>query len=122
MEINLIAPMFKALGDPTRLKIFQMLRECGAQVTVDESGEVRPIQGATVGEVCCSVTGDAHVTSTISFHLKELRNADLVTSERRGKHMICRINPVAVDLLVKSLTSRCDGCAGAETSCCEQPE
>jgi ArsR family transcriptional regulator len=36
------------------------------------------------------------VTSTISFHLKELRSAGLITVERRGKYMVCGINREAL--------------------------
>ena len=45
------AAMFKALGDPTRLHIFEFLRACCCPVAVDESGDVRPVVGPTVGEV-----------------------------------------------------------------------
>ncbi len=88
--------MFKALGDPTRLRIFQFLRTCCCPVAVEETGAVRPIEGPTVGEVCCSVTGEERITSTVSHHLKELRLAGLITMERRGKNMICGVNRDAV--------------------------
>jgi len=88
--------MFKALGDPTRLRVFEFLRSCCCPVAVGDEGEVRPVLGPTVGEVCCSVTGSEKISSSLSFHLKELRNADLITMERRGKNMICGINRDAV--------------------------
>ena len=84
--------MFKALGDPTRLRIFEFLRACCCPVAVGDEGEVRPVDGPTVGEVCCQVTGMDRITSTVSFHLKELRNAGLITMEKRGKKMICGID------------------------------
>ena len=83
---------FKALGDPTRLMIFEFLSSCHCDVAVGDEGEVRPVSGPTVGEVCCQVTGVEKITSTISFHLKELRNAGLITMERRGKHLVCGVN------------------------------
>jgi len=83
------AAMFKALGDPTRLRIFEFLCSCCCPVTVEETGEARTVDGPTAGEVCCRVTGSEQITSTVSFHLKELRLAGLITMERRGKTMIC---------------------------------
>ncbi len=98
------AAMFKALGDPTRLHIFEFLcRQC-CPVAVEDSGDVRPVLGPTVGEVCCHVTGAERITSTISFHLKELRLADLITTERHGKNMICGVRREAVAALASFLS------------------
>src|SRR5689334_14301893 len=95
--------MFKALGDPTRLRIFQFLRSCCCPVAMDDEGEVRSAEEPTVGEVCCRVTGVAKITSTISFHLKELRNAGLITMEKRGKHIVCGIDRDALARLAAYL-------------------
>ena len=99
-----LAAMFKALGDPTRLHIFDFLRSCCCPVAVEETGDVRPLsfpaEGAvTVGDICCHITGDEKVTSRISFHLKELRLAGLITTERRGKHIICGVDPRVLEKL-----------------------
>ena len=113
--------MFKALGDPTRLRIFEFLRSCCGPVAVEESGDVRPVDfgdGAdppslpTVGEVCCRITGEERISSTISFHLKELRQAGLIVMERRGKNMICGISPRVLDLLAAYFGGKegCNGC------------
>src|SRR5579864_830130 len=88
-----LAAMFKALGDPTRLHIFEFLRGCCGPVALDAAGAARPVDGPTVGEVCCHVTGEPQINSRISFHLKELRLAGLILVERRGKHMVCSVNP-----------------------------
>jgi ArsR family transcriptional regulator len=90
------AALFKALGDPTRLGIFQMLRCCpadGGGVEVDEQGQVRPTGSLSVGEVCCRIGGS---TSTISHHLKELRLAGLIRMEKRGRWIYCSVNPEAL--------------------------
>ncbi len=92
MDSVQVTAAFKALGDPTRLRIYEFLRTCEGDVVLDENGEVRRVCGPTVGEVCCSVTGIDRVTSTISFHLKELRSAGLIRMEKRGKNMICSVN------------------------------
>jgi len=107
------AVAFKALGDPTRLRIFNFLRSCCCPVALGESGEVRPVNGPTVGEVCCQVTGADKITSTISFHLKELRNAGLITMEKRGKNMICSVDGEAVRNLAATLVIDGDSAAQA---------
>lgn len=98
-----VAAMFKALGDPTRLHIFEFLRSCCCPVAVGDTGDVRPVMGPTVGEVCCHVTGAEQINSKISHHLKELRLAGLITVERRGKNMICGVNREAVATLAAYL-------------------
>jgi DNA-binding transcriptional ArsR family regulator len=112
-----LAAMFKALGDSTRLHIFEFLRSCCCPVAVGESGEVRPVSGPTVGEVCCHVTGAEQINSKISHHLKELRLAGLITVKRRGKNMICGVNRESVTALAEYLgveaPSDCSGC-----TCC----
>lgn len=102
--------MFKALGDPTRLRIFEFLRACSCPVALGETGDVSPVEGATVGEVCCQVLGTERPTSTLSFHLKELRNAGLIETEKRGQHVVCRLDPEAVRNLAEYFTTPPDCC------------
>lgn len=109
--------MFKALGDPTRLRIFDFLCDCCCPVAVEETGDVRPVLGPTVGEVCCQVTGADKITSSVSFHLKELRLAGLITVERRGKNMICGVNREAVASLASYLDQSVSSTRNDE--CCE---
>ena len=92
MDHKELATVCKALGDPTRARIFQFLLGCCCSVAVGEQGEVRPVDGPSVGEVCCQVTGAEKITSTVSFHLKELREAGLISMEKRGKHIVCSLN------------------------------
>ena len=70
---------------------------------MNESGEASPVDGPNVGEVCCRVTGVDKITSTMSFHLKELRQAGLITMEKRGKHIVCGIRPGALKQLAAAL-------------------
>lgn len=110
-----MALMFKALGDPTRLRIFEFLRARCCAVAIEDEGDVRPVTGATVGEVCCSITGIDKITSTISFHLKELRLSGLVDVEKNGKFSVCRVNRDAVERLGAYLNET--ECCGAVEDC-----
>lgn len=94
---------FKALGDPTRLAIFLCLRDCCPHVSFEESGGAQAVDGPTVGAVCCQITGQEKITSTISAHLKELRLAGLITMEKRGKFVVCSLNQETVAALAAFL-------------------
>ncbi|GAT08254.1 helix-turn-helix transcriptional regulator [Mycolicibacterium novocastrense] len=63
-----IAAKLKALSDPVRLRLFSLV--------ASHAG----------GEACvCDISGDFDVTQpTISHHLKVLKDAGLLASERRG--------------------------------------
>jgi ArsR family transcriptional regulator len=76
-----LARMFKALGDPTRLRLLSR------------------ITSAPDGEICvCDIAGEGfEVTGpTISHHLKTLREAGLIEGERRGTWVYYR--PVTANL------------------------
>ena len=105
--------MCKALGDPTRARIFQFLLDCSCAVALGDKGEVRRVDGPTVGEVCCRVTGSEKITSSVSFHLKELREAGLISMEKRGKHMLCAINRDALAKLADYFDN-----ASKKSECC----
>lgn len=96
MSNDQLAGVFKALGDPTRLKIFETLRCCDVEVEVDEAGQCQPARSLSVGEVCCQFGGSM---STISHHLKELRLAGLIRMEKRGRWIYCSVNPESLELI-----------------------
>lgn len=103
MEFEEAATILRALGDPTRARIYAFLGARTEPVALGNGGEVRSVCGATVGEVCCHVTGRTGPDSRISFHLKELRLAGLVEVERRGKFLLCRRAPGSSERLAAAL-------------------
>lgn len=75
-----LAALFKVLGHPHRLAILKRLVRCVRE---------RNALGACVAE---AGRGLGLAPSTISHHLKELRQAGLVTVERRGRELYCRVD------------------------------
>ncbi|MFD4228022.1 ArsR/SmtB family transcription factor [Streptomyces sp. NPDC058545] len=75
-----LARMFKALSDPVRLRLLSLI--------ASHEG----------GEACvCDLTGPFDVSQpTISHHLKVLREAGLVGSERRGTWVYYWVLPAAL--------------------------
>ena len=114
MSAESIVLMMKALADPTRLRIYNFLREscCGIKIK-DEEDVLDPV-GPTVGEVCCCVMGLEKIPSSLSFHLKELRNAGLIKMEKRGKNVLCSVNREAQSELAEYFSSHEICCAREE--------
>jgi ArsR family transcriptional regulator len=112
------AAMFKALGDPTRLRIFTFLCSCCCPVAVEDNGDVHPVVGPTVGEVCCQITGAEQINSTISHHLKELRLAGLISIQKSGKNRICGVNREIIKELGSYLIQSQNPVEGEENACC----
>jgi ArsR family transcriptional regulator len=78
-EAERTARMFKALGDPVRLRLFSL---------------VASHEG---GEACVCDISDVGVSQpTVSHHLKKLKEAGLLTSERRGTWVYYRVEPSVV--------------------------
>lgn len=74
---------FKALADPARLRLLSM-------IAAHESGEA----------CVCDLTEPLGLSQpTVSHHLKVLREAGLVTGERRGTWVHYRLVPGALDAL-----------------------
>jgi ArsR family transcriptional regulator, arsenate/arsenite/antimonite-responsive transcriptional repressor len=72
-----LARVFKAMGDPVRLRLLSLI--------ASHAG----------GEACvCDLTGVFDLSGpTISHHLKVLREAGLITGERRGTWIYYRVHP-----------------------------
>ena len=72
-----LAPLFKALADPMRLRLLSL-------IACHDGGE----------SCVCDLLGAFDVTApSVSYHLKILREAGLISSERRGTWVFYRVNP-----------------------------
>ena len=85
-----LARVFKALGDPTRLAIFETVRDV-ADPAADHSGEeIRNSISDIAGQFELSL-------STVSHHLRELRLAGLIRCERHGQQIRCSVDPAVLE-------------------------
>jgi len=78
-----LARVFKALSDPTRLAIYEIIRAGGGGAYSEEQ-----VQNS-ISEIAAHL--DVSL-STVSHHIKELRNADLIRCEKRGQTVYCSPN------------------------------
>ncbi len=85
-----------ALAQPVRLQMFRALVVAGQA-------------GLTPGAMAESLAVPA---ATLSFHLKELTHAGLITQERASRNLIYRAAYDRMDALLGYLTENC--CQGAE--------
>ncbi|MFI0539563.1 ArsR/SmtB family transcription factor [Streptomyces sp. WSLK1-3] len=85
-----LAKVFKALGDPVRLRLMSMIASRG------EGGEVC---------VCELTPAFALSQPTISHHLKLLRQAGLIDCERRGTWVYYWVLPGVLDEPAAFLTT-----------------
>ncbi|MGW2207996.1 ArsR/SmtB family transcription factor [Streptomyces sp. NPDC001781] len=95
-----LAKVFKALGDPVRLRLLSM------------------IASRAGGEVCvCDLTPAFELSQpTISHHLKLLRQAGLIDCERRGTWVYYRLVPQMTDRLAGILTRPAAGSLPGRTA------
>lgn len=96
-----------ALAQESRLRVFRMLVVAGPS-------------GATPGQISESL---AIAPTALSFHLKELTRAGLLTQERDGRYLIYRTHIDTMNALLKFLTAECcHGLPCLEDPCCHPPE
>lgn len=94
-----LAQIFASLAGETRIRVLQALREkvlnCPDPVNCDLS------------ERCCDVSELAETLGVslpaISYHLRELRLAGLIQTQRRGKHVYSAINSATTEQLAHFL-------------------
>ena len=96
MDEEIVVKSLAALAQPVRLQVFRAL------VVAGQNGMVP----GTMAE------GLQIPANTLSFHLKELANAGLVTQERAGRHIVYRAAYERMTALIGYLTENC--CQGAD--------
>ncbi len=88
-NIVLQSEIFKALGHPARLVIVQALR-AGEKCVC----ELQPLIGSSL--------------PTISRHLSILKNAGIISSEKRGQNIFYRLKPDCLNNIFDCLNHSCE--------------
>ncbi|VTU24194.1 Helix-turn-helix domain protein [Variovorax sp. PBS-H4] len=91
MEEKTVVASLAALAQPVRLRVFRALVVAGPE-------------GLTPGVIAERL---AVPSTSLSFHLKELTHAGLVTQEREGRNLIYRVAFDQMDALLGFLTKNC---------------
>ena len=89
MDTRKMAKIFKALSNENRLELY---------FKIVQAHEARGKCWVADVTACLSIGAP-----TISHHIKELVNAELITTEKRGKFLICRVNEQLVTQVSKML-------------------
>jgi ArsR family transcriptional regulator, arsenate/arsenite/antimonite-responsive transcriptional repressor len=93
METKNALSALAALAQETRLTVFRLLIEAGPEgLPVGKIGERLGVPAAT-----------------LSFHMKELAHADLVTMRHEGRYIYCVANFATMNSLLAYLTENCCG-------------
>jgi DNA-binding transcriptional ArsR family regulator len=105
METKSVITALAALAQESRLAIFRFLVQVGPEgCAASKIGEALSI-----------------APSSLSFHMKELSHAGLVTSRHEGRFIIYTANYTAMNYVIGFLTENCCGgnVCSPVTACCE---
>jgi DNA-binding transcriptional ArsR family regulator len=105
MKESDVVQSLAALAQPARLQVFRALVVAGPQ-------------GLTPGALAEALAVPA---STLSFHLKELMHAALISQQRDGRNLIYRASFDRMNGLLAYLTDHCcegQDCLPAATAAC----
>ena len=91
MKLEIAARQLESLGRPVRLQIYRALVRAG------EEGLACGVLQEKVGLAA----------STLSHHIRHLREAGLVSQERQATTLICRANYPAMSKLIAYLVDEC---------------
>ena len=101
MESKQVITALSALAQETRLAVFRLLVQAGPQ-------------GLAAGEIATRLNCPA---ATLSFHLRELSQAGLVTATRQSRSIIYAADFAAMRNLLGFLTENC--CALSPDASCD---
>ena len=88
---------FKAFSDPNRLSLLVHLASCGPTVNVSEL------------QSCCKV----HI-SVISRHLAVLRQAGIISREKKGREVVYHVNYGKLVAALRELADAFEECCGKD--------
>ena len=88
LDLKKIEKISKALGDPYRLKIMEQIKKekCAMQCS-------------------CIIDAFKLSQSTVSHHLKQLIEADLIIAEKDGRHVNYQVNKEVFSSYIKYLAN-----------------
>jgi len=89
IDTRQLAKAFKALSNPNRLQIY-------LEIMQRRQMETKDVCGCALTDFISSLNVGA---PTVSHHIKELVNADLIRVERNGKFITCFLNEAVCDQL-----------------------
>ena len=89
IDTRQLAKAFKALSNPNRLQIY-------LEIMQRRKMDSKDVCGCALTDFINSLNVGA---PTVSHHIKELVNANLITVERNGKFITCFLNETVCDQL-----------------------
>ncbi|MBI3285497.1 MAG: helix-turn-helix transcriptional regulator [Burkholderiales bacterium] len=102
MDTKTVIAALAALAQESRLAIFRLLVQAGPQ-----------------GLAASKISEQVGIPpSSLSFHLKELSHAELLTPRQDGRYIIYAVNFDTMNQVLGFLTENCCAGATADAACC----
>lgn len=92
--------LFKALSDPTRLRLLACLAKCARECSVGEIAE------------CCAVD-----MSVVSRHLTALSDAGILVATKQGRTVLYRVRFAEAVQMFRALADALEGCCPEGCAC-----
>lgn len=98
MDAKKLARIMKALSNPNRVQLYM-------EIARQHEASFETGHECYIADIVASLKIGA---PTVSHHLKELSNAGLIVTERRGKYLVARVNEEVVGQVNDVLAIRRD--------------